>query len=835
MTQSGVTRLSFRFAVSVLGMLAIAVPACGAPVPPERVDAAVQKAIRWLYAQQKPGGHWEAEPRRDRNADHLAFSDYQGPTHGGWTALVTFALLEAGEKHTEPRLAKAITYLRSADLASVYSISLRCMVFSKLPQNPENRQMLEADAARILASRIPDGAGKGLWDYEIAKPGGKRPETGNIDHSISQFGVLALWACAQAGVNLPPTIWRELEQQWRSHQHPDGGWSYDSEVPGTGKPPTPSMTCAGVATLLIIQDIIGAAPPAAGIAVAPGEAATSEVAIVRGLGWLDRNFGKLPHDGSYGWYAAERIGTAGGYRYLGRHDWYELGTKALLASQGKDGDWEGVTVSGGVPMTPISETALSILFLVHGRAPVLISKLNYSPAPVGMTRDMSWNQRPRDVANLVRYTANAAEQPYNWEVVNLTAPTNDLVEVPVMYLSGMKPVTLLERERQKLKHYIEGGGLILASSEAAPRDGITGSDAFSKSIVELGQSMFGYKFRELPMDHPIFSDQQFRPKQWKEKPVVWGLSNGVRELMLLLPLGDHGRSWNYNGVKSDPMKFEVGADILQYAVSGEPPPPKGKSHLIRPKYLLEVATTQPTTAPATAPARLNPPPATGPSAATQPAEVQYLKIPDGARRLVVGRLKVGDNWDPEPGGWRRITNLLANDFNLFCEVRPVTATPADLSRVKLLHWTGTTAVKLTDAERAAIAAFIAAGGTLVVDAAGGSSAFADAAAAEIKPMFNTQGDVIGQVLAPDDPLYRLREARIEAFKYRRYVSLRATGKLNAPRLQGIDRAGRTIVFFSREDITGGCVGQNTDGISGYAPETATAIMRNIALSVAKQR
>lgn len=801
-----------------------------------KVDASVKRAVKWLYSQQKAGGYWEHDPRRNPNADtHLFFGDLQGPTHGGWTALVTFALLEAGEKATDERMIRAIAWLRAADLRSVYSISLRCMVFAKLPQTPENRAMLEADSARLLQSLIRTGPGKNMWDYEIAAGNGKREsEWGPVDHSISQFGVLGLWACVQAGINVPQTHWRDFEQAWRSHQYTDGGWGYNSEGrPGAGgRDPTPGITAAGVATLLIIQDIIGATPPApVGTAVPAGVAATSDIAIVRGLTWLDRNFDKIAAEGAYSWYAVERIATAGGHRYIGRHDWYDKGVRKLIATQEADGHWEFPTT--GIAGTAIAETAFAVLFMVHGRAPVLISKLNYSAGVSGISRDQSWNQRPRDVANLVRYTASAAEQPYNWQVVNFSAPASEMGEVPVMFVSGMRPMTLLEREREKLKGYIESGGMLLASSEAAPIGGEAGTDAFSRSVVDLAAKLFPqYKFRELPLDHPIFTDQQFRPKQWKERPVVWGLSNGVRELMVLLPIGDHGRTWNFNGVKSDPMKFEIGADILQYAVSREPPPSKGESHIIRPRFLMEVAASQPASQPATGTVDILPPELSG-VPATAPAD-QILQIPAGAKRIVVGRLTVGENWDPEPGAWRRLATLIANDFNLFAEVRNVDAAAASLAGVKVLHWTGTTAVKLTDPQRQAIDGFVKAGGTLVVDAAGGSPAFADSAAAELKAIFKTQGDVVGTVLAEDDPVYRLREARIEKFEYRRYLSSRVTGKLNAPRVQGIDRAGRTTVYFSREDLTGGCVGQNTDGISGYRPATATAIMRNIVLSAAKR-
>ncbi|MDB5296244.1 MAG: hypothetical protein JWO31_2227, partial [Phycisphaerales bacterium] len=216
-----------------------------------------------------------------------------------------------------------------------------------------------------------------------------------------------------------------------------------------------------------------------------------------------------------------------------------------------------------------------------------------------------------------------------------------------------------------------------------------------------------------------------------------------------------------------------------------------------------------------------------------PATVPTLSLPAGVRRATVGRLRVGANWDPEPGAWRRLGIILTNDHRLWVDVVPVDAADAQLKGVPLVHWTGTGAVKLTPAQRAALKAYVAGGGTLVVDAAGGDRAFADAAEAELAATFGTKPGEVGMVLAADDPVYRLAGARIDRFEYRPYLIARGVGKLNAPRVRGIERAGRTGVFFSRDDLTAGCVGQPTDGILGYAPATATAILRNITLTATK--
>ncbi len=56
--------------------------------------------------------------------------------------------------------------------------------------------------------------------------------------------------------------------------------------------------------------------------------------------------------------------------------------------------------------------------------------------------------------------------------------------------------------------------------------------------------------------------------------------------------------------------------------------------------------------------------------------------------------------------------------------------------------------------------------------------------------------------------------------------------MNAPRVRAIRVDGRNAIYYSREDISGGLVGEPVDGIVGYDPETATAILRNLILHLA---
>jgi hypothetical protein len=56
------------------------------------------------------------------------------------------------------------------------------------------------------------------------------------------------------------------------------------------------------------------------------------------------------------------------------------------------------------------------------------------------------------------------------------------------------------------------------------------------------------------------------------------------------------------------------------------------------------------------------------------------------------------------------------------------------------------------------------------------------------------------------------------------------GNIHGPQLAAIHLKGRAGVFYSAEDLSTGLVGVPVDGIFGYEPATATAIMRNLVMS-----
>ena len=61
----------------------------------------------------------------------------------------------------------------------------------------------------------------------------------------------------------------------------------------------------------------------------------------------------------------------------------------------------------------------------------------------------------------------------------------------------------------------------------------------------------------------------------------------------------------------------------------------------------------------------------------------------------------------------------------------------------------------------------------------------------------------------------------------------AAGSAKMPQLRGITINGRIAVFFSREDLSAGLVGEPVDGIAGYSPATASELMTNLLLYASK--
>jgi hypothetical protein len=70
--------------------------------------------------------------------------------------------------------------------------------------------------------------------------------------------------------------------------------------------------------------------------------------------------------------------------------------------------------------------------------------------------------------------------------------------------------------------------------------------------------------------------------------------------------------------------------------------------------------------------------------------------------------------------------------------------------------------------------------------------------------------------------------KLDKVEYRRFARS-IVSNLHTPRIRAIDINGRSAVFYSAEDLSVGMVGMQIDGIYGYDPASATALMEKLLL------
>jgi hypothetical protein len=317
---------------------------------------------------------------------------------------------------------------------------------------------------------------------------------------------------------------------------------------------------------------------------------------------------------------------------------------------------------------------------------------------------------------------------------------------------------------------------------------------FTESFRKLGSHLFhDYEFQNLPAAHPIYTNEQFPRTTWKPVPTVLGLGNGVRELMILTGDSDPAKHWQLEDITKNTPDFELADDVVLYAIDKQNLLEKGKSFT----------------------ASVNP------SIETN-------------RTIKLARVQFAGNWNPEPGGWRRLTALLHNKSHIDLQISVAKLGSNQLGDGKtgatVAALTGTNSIKLNPPQRAEIKQFLEGGGTLIVDAAGGDSDFATEVETELQATLGVEaGKQMKTPLEASDPVFNLPGGAIKTFTYRPFT--RATlGTIRSPLLCAITVNNRRAVYYSRQDLSAGLVGQPTDGIIGYDPAVATAIMTNLVVS-----
>ncbi|MEX2672065.1 MAG: DUF4159 domain-containing protein [Phycisphaeraceae bacterium] len=477
-----------------------------AQVTDDQVQAGIDRLVQQIYDAQNDRGTWDPP---ERGSDHT-----YGANWGGTTALMTFALITAGESHQDPRLKPAIEFLKQADIIGTYAVAFRAHLWAALPD--EFGQYLRRDVQWLVGALGPYG-----YDYTDT------PRDGRVDNSVTQYGVLGVWEGAKRGIPVPNRYWSAVQEHFVEYQLVNGAWSYTSDNVSRG-----SMAAAGIAALYVTQDYLHR-NDFRELAQTPEHPVQKR--IDRGLDWFGENFrpDSNPGVGSYTQYylyGVERIGLASGVRYFAGHDWYGAGAEWVLANQ-----HDGVNAP------------FALMFLVRGRVPAFINKLQLP--------DFHWNNRPRDVANLTAWVSDETERKMMWQVLPIDSDVEEWLEAPMLYLSGHEELSLSEEQEAKLKRYMDLGGMIIFSAD-------DGSSEFTDSVRGLLGRLYPYQQLEaIPEGDPLVSLVYDVRLGSRLEPAT--IHNGVRHLAMILP---HNVSWDlHRSDHSDPRVWQLLTNAYFYA------------------------------------------------------------------------------------------------------------------------------------------------------------------------------------------------------------------------------------------------------------------------------
>ncbi|MFM9965714.1 MAG: DUF4159 domain-containing protein [Planctomycetaceae bacterium] len=759
---------------------------------PETVLKSIEKGKQYLISQQ--------------NADGSFQSQIGGIYPTGPTALATLALLNVGMTPQDPPVQKALEFLRAQrPPTKTYEAGLQLMVFAAAKDGHGDRARMATIVAALEAAQDSTSAMRGGWHYDV------RPNTVSFDHSNAQYAVLGLREAAFAGIPTSRKSWELTREHWTKSQEPDGGWSYTAGGGGSSG----SMSVAGIASLVMADSMLPDDSDVGqdGFPDCCREEVRNE-ALERGLNWLRGRFavGHNIGDASIGGvlyylYGLERAGRLSGLRFMGNHDWFREGAKFLINGQGGNGNWS--RAEGAGDGDAVVGTSFALLFLSKGMAPVLINKLKFGPPAAINAKGAAvedWNRHRHDVHNLTDLISGKEKWPklVTWQVVEMDKAVKgggvaDLMQAPVLFMSGRDKPVLTDPEVKLLREYIDAGGFIFAVNNC-------NGTGFDEGFRELIKQMYPdgeAELKKLAPEHPIFRSEYLLSDA---KVDLWGVDFGCRTAIVYSP-DDIGCGWNKWCVSDPPKRSpelkgmiskstRIGINVIAYATGREPPNKLDQGKL---------------------------------------AEQAALRDRIEAGLLQIAQLKHTGGWDTAPHALRNMLVALNETAGLAAstKTRELAASDANLFNYPIAYMHGRHAFDWTRAERERLKQYLANGGVLFADSCCSATLFDKSFRKAIEGLF------------PDQPLTRIPITH-EIFSEKvgnnvRQVHRRGADQTSGlgvirnnstpgePHLEGIEINGRYVVIYSKYDLSCALERQAAIACEGYVAADATKLAVNIIL------
>ncbi|TWT99028.1 DUF4159 domain-containing protein [Neorhodopirellula pilleata] len=752
----------------------------------------------------------------DRGIDYLRKTQTQ---RGGWneygnqscglSALCTLAWVNAGVSRQDPDMIRAMEYLRAFRPDETYSVALQTLVFCQVGAI-EDLPRIRRNVAWLVEQQIGEGQRfEGAWGY-----GGGR---GNGDPSNAQFAVLALGAASERGIEIDSEVFALASQYWKQIQLPGGGWSYG------GPTPSGSMTCAGIASMIIcggsLRDAVGIGP--ASLQCCGGE--ELDDTVERGLEALSRRFTIEANPGGellsyfYYLYAVERVGRLSGRRLIGERDWYREGAERLVGLQDDfDGSWRG---GGPVESNRDIATSFALLFLAKGKRQVVIGRLEYAQDDA----DASENAHPTSLQTLVRHVERSWSRELTWQNISARqAGVEDLLQTPVLVIGGREDLKFDAPLLDRMKEYLDQGGTILFDAQAG--DGCGDDRVFRQAVETMCSQWYpNSRLESLPPSHPIWFAERFvDPK---------------------VLLDDDGQPFDIEGVQAccrTPVFYSRQSLMCRWSYGGPLLRNEDLSPSIQEQVVAGITIGENLVAYATGRELKDKLDAVNQINAASAPDPTRGAIPIAVAALGAGERQVGQ---AIPHAAAIIRDKLG--IEVLAVDQPIALTDESLQRIGVLYMTGQTEFQLDEVARSALKRFIEREGIVVASPICGEAAFANSVVDALQSIMDGQSF---EPLPADHPalgtqfggydLSRVeirrpvqgpgaRDGNDEAVA--RKEPVKVSRRVGSPLIETMSTLGVDNVFYSPLDLSCALESQNSIQCPGYSTEDAAKIIAGLIL------
>ncbi len=781
-TRKGVSKLRWAAVFAVLIVILPGQQAADAAIDAAQVQRAIDRGIDFLRQTQNDRGGW------------VEF----GGQSCGLSSLCTLALLNAGVPRDDPDMARALRYLRGCTPNETYSVALQTLVYCQVGAAGDLPR-IRRNVSVLVDSQKQGGLGRqeGAWGYGGGRSSG--------DPSNAQFAILALGAAQDRGVEVEPQVFQRALKYWTSRQARSGGWGY-----GGGQSVSGSMTCAGVASIIIARGrLSGLTSEIDGDQIrCCGNLDNQQDPVAAGLNWLGRSFNLEVNPGGgpgtfyYYLYALERVGRLSGRRFIGQHDWYREGAERLLELQDNfQGFWSGTAWEDDRNIA----TSFALLFLSKGKRQVVIGQLRHAE------NNNLWQRHPDAMRQLVRHVERDWGRDLTWQTVESErAKVADLLQTPVLLISGQGQLQLAETIQQRLKEYIDQGGTIVFDADAGY--GCGDGAAMEGSVRNLCQQWFdGADLQRLPPSHPVwFAERKVDVDSVKDDEWIYGVQACCRTAVFYSPKSLSCR-WELSdilfrrGAESAAARarietaIRIGQNIIAYATGRE------LKDKLQQRTLLQGSVLD--------------------TASRGAIQLAMLGIDAGGQEAS-----------------RALPNAAAIirqrvDIGLLPAAEPVPFDRESLKEVTILWIHGRTEFELNNGQREVLREFIENDGVILASAICGNEAFTKAFRRELG------------LIIPDSPLLAMPVAHpaltpvFDGYDIRS-VTIRTpknTGsgqtfarRSGSPILEMAVMDDAAAVFFSPLDLSCALESQNSVQCPGYSTEDAAKIVTNLILFALQQ-